>query len=405
MRRDSIYFSITLFFGMALISVITLFYLLIQVEYDTFRAQTFKRYGIADRILSVGVKHREPIELITEQIRSINFRIVLDFSEIQDIIEVTKHLTPVSEITVLKSKHRAFIKIENPEGIFILEDLDSRKKLPMRLYFSLFASLLILVIVYLIVVRKLAPLSALRLKIRKFGEGQMDISTATDKKDEIADVANEFDSTIQKINNLNASRKLFLRNIMHELKTPLTKGRIAAEMLEESKNKERLVDVFARMDSLIEQLGKIEQLISGYLEIKRREFRFIDVFEHVQDLLMIDKTCIDINRADLKLLADFELFSIAVKNLIDNGLKYSQDKKVSIDIRKNDIYFISKGPCLKEELEFYTKPFSRDNTNNKQGMGLGLYITSEILAKHGFTLRYECKEEGNCFIITIPEAV
>ena len=183
MRRDSIYFSITLFFGMAVISVISLFYHLIQVEYDTFRAQTFKRYGIADRILSVGVKHHEPIEMITEQIGSISFRIVFDFSEIRDIVEVTKHLTPVSEITVLRSKNRAFIKIENPEGIFILEDLDGRKKLPIRLYFSLFASLLILGIVYLIVVRKLAPLSALRLKIRKFGEGQTDISTATDKKD------------------------------------------------------------------------------------------------------------------------------------------------------------------------------------------------------------------------------
>lgn len=403
MRRDSIYFSITLFFGMGLISVITLFYHLIQVEYDSFRSQTFKRYGIADRILSVGVKHHEPIDMITEQIRSINFRIVLDFSEIQNIIEVTKHLTPVSEITVLKSKTRSFIKIENPEGIFILEDLDTPKKLPMRLYFSLFASLLILLIVYLIVIRKLAPLSALRMKIRKFGEGQMDISTATDKKDEIAEVANEFDSTIKKINNLNASRKLFLRNIMHELKTPLTKGRIAAEMLEESKNKTRLVDVFERMDTLIEQLGKIEQLISGYLEIRKTEFRFIDVLEHVQDLLMMDRTCIDINRADLILKADFELFSIAVKNLVDNGLKYSQDKKVSIDIREQSVYFISKGPCLKEALEFYTKPFSRDNTN-KQGMGLGLYITSEILAKHGFSLRYECREEGNCFIIEIPQA-
>lgn len=401
MRRDSIYFSITLFFGMALISVITLFYLLIQVEYDTFQAQTFKRYGIADRILTVGVKHHEPINLITEQIRSINFRVVLDFSEIQDIIAVTKHLTPVSEITVLKSIKHTFIKIENSEGIFILEDMDGRKKLPIRLYFSLFVSLLILILVYAIVIRKLGPLSVLRMKIRKFGEGQMDISTATDKKDEIADVANEFDSTIKKINSLNSSRKLFLRNIMHELKTPLTKGRISAEMLEDSKNKARLIDVFSRIDLLIDQLGKIEQLTSGYLEIKRSDFRFIDVLEHVQDLLMIDKTCIDINRAELMLHADFELFSIAVKNLVDNGLKYSPDKKISIDIRGNRICFISTGACLKEDLEFYTKPFSRDNTNNKQGMGLGLYITSEILAKHDFKLLYECKDEGNCFIIEV----
>jgi two-component system OmpR family sensor kinase len=402
MRRDSIFFSITLFFGMALISVITLFYLLIQVEYDTFYTQAFKRYSVADRIFAVGVRHKESIALVAEQLKSINFRIVPDFSEVQNITEVTRHISPVSEITVLKSKTRSFIKIENSQGIFILEDMDGHIRLPMRLYFSLFASLLILVIVYAIVVRKLKPLSVLRLKIRKFGEGQMDISTATKDKDEIADVANEFDTAIRKINNLNNSRKLFLRNIMHELKTPLTKGRIAAEMLDASKNKERLVDVFSRIDLLIDQLGKIEQLTSGFLEIKRTEFRFIDALEHVLDLLMIDRTGVDIANSTLMLHADFELFSIAVKNLVDNGLKYSADKKVAVDVRNNRIYFISKGACLKESLEFYIKPFSRDNTNNKEGMGLGLYITSEILAKHGFTLEYECGNAGeNHFIIKI----
>ena len=188
---------------------------------------------------------------------------------------------------------------------------------------------------------------------------------------------------------------------MHELKTPLTKGRLVSEMLPESKNKSRLVEVFARIDQLIDQLGKIEQLTAGYLELKKTAYRFIDILEHVQDLLMVERTCIDINRSDSLLDVDYELFSLAVKNLVDNGIKYSPDRHVTIDIREEGIFFISKGECLKEELEFYTRPFSRDQTNTKQGMGLGLYIVREILEKHGFALRYRCEDGANLFIIAL----
>ncbi len=54
------------------------------------------------------------------------------------------------------------------------------------------------------------------------------------KKDEIAALANQFDSAVIKIKSLRDSRQLFLRNIMHELKTPITKGKLATEMIEDA---------------------------------------------------------------------------------------------------------------------------------------------------------------------------
>jgi len=49
---------------------------------------------------------------------------------------------------------------------------------------------------------------------------------------------------------------------MHELKTPITKGLIAAQMIEKSKNQERLISVFHKLENLINELAAIEQITS-----------------------------------------------------------------------------------------------------------------------------------------------
>lgn len=49
---------------------------------------------------------------------------------------------------------------------------------------------------------------------------------------------------------------------MHELKTPIGKGRIISEMIKEDRQKERLIAIFLRMDSLINEFAKIENLFS-----------------------------------------------------------------------------------------------------------------------------------------------
>ncbi|MBL1244361.1 MAG: hypothetical protein COA39_008230 [Sulfurimonas sp.] len=77
-------------------------------------------------------------------------------------------------------------------------------------------------------------------------------------------MANEFNNAAKKISALIESRNLFLRNIMHELKTPITKGRFSVEMLEDTKHKERLLNIFIRMDSLINEMALVEEISSGF---------------------------------------------------------------------------------------------------------------------------------------------
>ncbi len=62
-----------------------------------------------------------------------------------------------------------------------------------------------------------------------------------------------------------------MRNMMHELKTPITKGRIAVEMIEESSSKKTLIRAFERMNELIKELAYIERITTQSFKPKLEE--------------------------------------------------------------------------------------------------------------------------------------
>ena len=93
---------------------------------------------------------------------------------------------------------------------------------------------------------------------------------------------------------------------------------------------------------------------------------------------------------------DFKLFSIAIKNMIDNAIKYSTDKKVKIVADSKKIEFINRGKELKKNLEYYKEPFSSEG-NQKESFGLGLYIVDSILEAHKIKLSYKHVDGCNIF--------
>ena len=290
---------------------------------------------------------------------------------------------------------KRIIIINNDRFKLILEN-KNKAKFPLKRVFIFSTVFLLIVLLYLWIMKSFQPLTKLKSQIQTFSKGNLNIDCKSDKQDEIAEVANEFDHAVSMIRELLHSRQLFLRAIMHELKTPIAKGRLVSEMLDDEKNKARLHSIFERLNLLIDEFAKIEKITSKNFDLTLKPYKMTDLVEASIDMLMIENPQRLISteiEEDYLVEVDFELFTLVVKNLLDNALKYSTDKQITVIISKDGLEVMNLGETLGEPLQNYFKPFH----TSKKGLGLGLYIVKSILDIHDMHLDYLYKEGANWF--------
>ncbi len=262
--------------------------------------------------------------------------------------------------------------------------------------------LLFFLLIYIMILRKLYPLKRLHKQIEQFADGNLDIRIDNQGSDEIGKIAQSFDKAIGHIRQLISSKNLFMRNIMHELKTPITKGRIVSETIDDPMAKKVLIRAFERMNELISDLADVERITMYNFEPTKAHITLQDAIERTERVLMADSEKYSIKVADRPLYTDKKLLALSLKNLMDNGIKYGADKHVKVISVGNRIEVRSKGEALKEAFSFYTEPFSQDEKRS-HGFGLGLYIVNNILEKlgYGFTYHYDRGAGENVFSIVI----
>lgn len=259
--------------------------------------------------------------------------------------------------------------------------------------------LILLVVMYVLLRKSLIPLKVLQEDIVKYGEGKEISPRYSDKKDEVSMASNAFYDSVKKLDRLRDSRQLFIRNLFHELNTPVTKGKILAEVVEERKTQEMLYSIFTRLSILLKELAQMEKITSQSFTVQLKPIRIKELIDEASDLLYLDDE-IPTNITDEMIEADFSLMSIVFKNLIDNALKYGSD--LNIQAIHNRILFRSVGEPLKHGLSHYTLAFSKgEELGADKGFGLGLYIVYEILSKHNMRLGYDYQNGTNEFSIEV----
>ncbi len=299
----------------------------------------------------------------------------------------------LGKFSSIRYNDRYYLFIDNMISNILLES-KYKKRTNDFLWIGFIMAFVILVSMYISMLRSISPLKELSSQIRKFASGDMDIDCKSDKQDEIAEVANEFDRAASKLRDLINSRQLFLRTIMHELKTPIGKGRIVSEMIDDEKAKTRLVSIFERLDLLINEFSKIEQIVSKNYSLQLQSYSLIDIIDSATDMLMLDEekkslhVKVDID-SSVMIKADFESFALAIKNLMDNAIKYADDKVVYVNFLDGVLCIENRAKELPLSIEEYFKPFVSGSKEIKKGLGLGLYIAQNIVKLNGFELKYE----------------
>ncbi len=409
--RYSLTTKISVVFALAFSLVCILFYTFASMQLDNALEKIKNKQLNAINYLIASYEKSNPPSDLTNYFRNFGLTYVKSDKIVANVISIGKTVfakqTQLGLFQSLLFQDSLYLQIKNPSFQILLES-DDTKNINDPIWVGFILTTALLVSLYVSVMKSLMPLKKLSSDIRKFGAGNMDVNIAKpDSDDEIAKVAIEFDAAASKIRELLRSRQLFLRTIMHELKTPIGKGRIVSEMVQNPMHKTRLIAIFERLDMLINEFGKIEQLLSKNYALNYQESYFSNILDQARDMLMLDKfeekVSVDIRR-DILLRVDFGLFSLAIKNLIDNALKYADDKKAQVICDIDGIVVRNLGQPLQNPIEYYMQAFIREKGSKSSGMGLGLYIIDHICRMHKFSLKYSYEDGFHSFkICTNPK--
>lgn len=420
MRNISIIKLISFFFFAALVIVNLAFFIESKRQIRDAEYFTFQRFmlgmrirgqedgNITKQLAQIGLKNSD---LDPNEIRQNGEKIFSD--SYADMIRYNKKLYFVPRFSSIDPK--MFSRIMDAAGLDLSSKDDIAKNdVPLEnleeisshnIWILWLIVNIVMAAFFIVVLKKLLRLRNLKNMIRRAGEEDKFRLIKVEANDEIGQIASEFNTTMQKIDAIKEARALFLRNILHEFRNPIMKGRIMADMLAEilqdDKFKSRLKQIFIRLEMILGEVVKVEKLVSNQWELKKNKHRVIDIVDHSVDMLLLKDTSRIEVRADGEISAvevDFELYATGVKNLIDNALKYSSEKVV-VSIDKNALCISSVGNELDPQRLDFQRAFNRKFESSNSGLGLGLYIANQIFIKHGHTLKYKYEDGKNIFLI------
>ena len=403
---NSLITKITLIFALALIGVVAVLFI-IHTQIKKTEIQNIHR--LAEVVLQSNHNHNK---IDIKALKEAGFTLVQNNSLKQIILDKKRFSQSSGRMgNPHTNKRFRFKVIEYKRDFFIFIGRNSifqapyRKDVFPKMIFPI-CSILFIILLYIATIRSILPLYSLRQKVKEFSNGNYDIDCKSDKKDEIGILSNEFDNSVKKIKKLRDSRQLFLRNIMHELKTPITKGKLSCEMIEESNYQEILKNVFKRQEVLLNEFARIEKLSANEIALKKENYSLQDIVDYSLDILNHEEKSVTCNLNPMLLHVDFELFGTAIKNLLDNGINYSDDLHVEIESNENQIIISNQGKELEFPLERYSEPYFLEGKKQQssRGLGFGLFITINIIKLHNMKIEYNRQNNRNVFTIYVKKS-
>jgi two-component system OmpR family sensor kinase len=368
-RRHSVFFKLHAFFFLALIVLILLF------------------------ISALAEQERQKFHLLTH--RSMELSRIIDETKTRSCMEKNHELaeagfkvmdakTPKCEAIILPPPMQSKLRSRNVKVTIYKDDVG-----------FIYALLGGLVNMYVLLWRNLKPLKHLYQQIQRYGEGEDIHNIPSNGKDEIALISNALYDALEKQNKLKKSRELFLRNIMHELKTPITKGKLIVELEDPSPNRNLLAKLFLRLEHLIRQMADIEKMHAFSLTKSAKNLDSM-IFSALENL-MIEENAVEVSGCTQSIMVDGDLFTSALQNLIDNALRHATSYPIHVDCDGEKICIRNSGEPLKRPVEEALQAFVTERGDG--GLGLGLYIAQSVCDLHRFDLQYSYEEGIHHFCI------
>ncbi|MEM7292362.1 MAG: HAMP domain-containing sensor histidine kinase [Pseudomonadota bacterium] len=305
------------------------------------------------------------------------------------------------EVAVLETpEHTLFFVAPHDD-----DDFSAVKLLPPLIVVLVFIAL------YYLTQRLFAPLHKVRRAVNAFGKGDMQSRVNIRRRDELGDVANSFNEMADRIEQMLESKRQLLLAISHELRSPLTRARVATAMLADDDQRGEIESELSEMEALIAELLETERLNADHQALRREE---IDLVDLVNRVLEDSDGHVDMSAPDaLEISVDPARLRLVIKNLLDNARKYTPKGNAAPEIAITSdetaarIQVKDHGEGISgEHLAHISEPFYRVDPARQRatgGYGLGLYLCRVIIEAHGGQLHVESSlGVGTQVVCTLP---
>ena len=243
---------------------------------------------------------------------------------------------------------------------------------------------------------------------------------------ETALITDAFNKMLSRMKTLDESRQEFVSNVSHELKTPMTSMKVLADSLVGQQGvPEELYQEF--LSDITEEIDRENKIITDLLSLVKMDKKAADmnitnmnINELLENILKRLRPIADQRSISLILDSfrpvnadvDEVKFTLAISNLVENGIKYNVDEgwvRVTLDADHKDFFVTVEDSGLgipEESIERIFERFYRvDKSHSREigGTGLGLAITRSSIAMHHGIIKVSSKEgEGTTFTVKIP---
>lgn len=245
------------------------------------------------------------------------------------------------------------------------------------------------------------PLRALQRAANQVGRGEFPEPLEAQGTSEVVAVTHAFNHMSKGIKRLEADRNLLMAGISHDLRTPLTRIRLASEMMSEQESflKEGIESDIDDMNNIIDQF--IDYIRHDTLD-KRELANLNELVDEVAQAERISGRDFIVNLGEIP-LAPVKYIAIkrAVVNLVQNAIRYTQGQIIistAFDKASQSVAIIveDEGEGMnQEEIEHLFTPFTQgDKARGTEGSGLGLAIIKRIVDSHGGDIELSNRETG-----------
>lgn len=266
------------------------------------------------------------------------------------------------------------------------------------------------------------PLRELLQRNLAFADGKLDsrVQHLVKRQDELGQLGHSFNTMAERISALLTNQQRLLRDISHELRSPLARAQLALGLTERQQNlaqMPRLKQELDRLDAMLDELLTYSKLDAGQYQLHKAP---VDLPSLLAEIIAVNQVEAEAKQQQLQLSApaeliinaDSHLLARAIENILRNAIKYSPaNSSISCQLQRQADYcqldICDQGPGINEgQLSAIFQPFYRLSSNREHdsgGTGLGLAIVAQIVRQHdGSVTALNQRSGGLCVRLRLP---